>query len=165
MPNQIMMFVRAASILATAFVAMPAATAQSMPADEASIRTARQELNTALKDRDIKHYAAYWAANPEVIWASTNGLLVGRDENIVRQTKAFQNPEFLYGIRTPDSVQINQEDGMGAAETGTWRWAYHRGGKDIEYQGRYLIGWRKIDGNWKIQSELYVETGCKPACS
>ncbi|WP_130618608.1 nuclear transport factor 2 family protein [Dyella amyloliquefaciens] len=165
MANRFLTLFRMASFFVAACAAMPPAPAQTVSADEASIRMARQALNTAIEKRDIERYAAYWTANPEVIWASANGLVAGRDANIARTAKAFQNPGFLYGVRTPVIVQVNQEDGAGAAETGTWRWAYHRGGKDIEYQGRYLVGWRKVDGSWKVQSELYVQTGCKPSCS
>lgn len=34
------------------------------------------------------------------------------------------------------------------------------------YRGRYLIMWLKTDGQWKIRSELYVETHCSgdPDC-
>jgi ketosteroid isomerase-like protein len=162
MLNQFLTKFRIASIF-VAVAMVPAVHAQSTSADEATIRVARQALNTALEKRDVEHYAAYWSGNPEVVWAGTNGLVAGREANIARLGKVLQGAEFLYGVRTPEHVDINPADG--AAESGNWRWAYHRNGKDIEYQGRYLVGWRKIDGSWKVQSEMYVLTGCKPACS
>lgn len=31
----------------------------------------------------------------------------------------------------------------------------------VEITGTYLAQWRKVDGRWLIQSELYVPTQCK----
>jgi hypothetical protein len=48
-----------------------------------------------------------------------------------------------------------------ASERGEWigRWTEPDG--KLETGGTYQAQWRKIDGRWLIQAELYVPTGCR----
>jgi hypothetical protein len=50
-------------------------------------------------------------------------------------------------VRNPDSVDLD-EDGGRAAETGRWT----GGGMS----GVYMAAWRKVTGQWVIESELFV---------
>ena len=48
-----------------------------------------------------------------------------------------------------------------AAERGEWtgRWTEPDG--KLEIGGTYLAQWRKVNGEWLIQAELYVPTRCR----
>jgi hypothetical protein len=63
-------------------------------------------------------------------------------------------------VRTPSTIDVFSEWAV-ASERGEWagRWAEPDG--KVEITGTYLAQWRKVDGRWLIQSELYVPTKCK----
>lgn len=85
--------------------------------------------------------------------AGDGGLIVGA-EAVVRAFEAqFQDPGFITYVRTPETVTV-AEDGERAAEAGHWvaaRRDAHSGPS-----GRYLAVWKKVVGQWVIESELYV---------
>lgn len=128
-------------------------------ADEATIRSARNELSTALKRRDLAVTGKYWLPD-----AHTNGvggsLWVGRDKNIEGFSKIFRDPNFVSGCRTPDRIEVATGGPNEAAEMGVWEWRSRDKGQELIYRGRYLVMWQKLNGQWRIRSELYATTGC-----
>lgn len=67
-------------------------------------------------------------------------------------------------VRTPTRIEISSYLPR-AAEFGDWvgNWTSDKG--SIEVGGSYSASWRKVDGAWKIQSEIFVTLFCKgPAC-
>ena len=154
-------------ILLSGIVASPAHSASSISAaksvvsaDEQAIRDARKAYNAALASRDSAAIVKYWQRdNCESIWA--NGVLtVGRDNIVARYTKAFDNREFIWGIRTPHRVDVATDGRSYAAEVGTWKWKMRSSGHVVTYEGRYLAMWHRVDDTWRLQSDLYVETAC-----
>ena len=72
--------------------------------------------------------------------------------------------DFLGGQRTPGRIAVDRA-GTRAAEPGRWRWVERTSLGEAAYSGDYLAGWVKLDGQWRLQSELYVTTGCTgPGC-
>lgn len=63
----------------------------------------------------------------------------------------FADPSFVTYVRTTESV-ILAADGSRAAETGTWVATW----KDASASGPYLAAWRKVTGQWVIESETFV---------
>lgn len=64
----------------------------------------------------------------------------------------FADPDFNTYERTTASVELDQDEAR-AAEAGRWV-ASWRGAPDPS--GTYLAVWRKVTGQWVIESELYV---------
>jgi ketosteroid isomerase-like protein len=129
------------------------------------IHRARNSLNEALAARDVERYARYWTQDASVMWAGGE-LRIGLDENVSRMRRTFEDPHFS-GQRNPETIEIDNGDPAYASEAGIWVWSQGlTSGQVGRYRGRYLIMWIKTAGEWKIRSELYVETSCSgdPDC-
>lgn len=128
--------------------------------DEAAIRAARNDLNEALAIRNPGILAKYWLENAH----TTSGggeLWVGRDENVEGYAEILRSQSFLSGLRSPERIEAATGGPLEAAELGRWKWRLRESGEVVTYLGRYLVMWQKVEGSWKIRSELYAITGCK----
>lgn len=133
------------------------AAAQS--ADEAAIRDARARSNAAIAKHDLAGIAAVWMDNVHVT-PSSSALADGKQANQDRMAQQFaRRPDTIY-VRTPSKIDVFAP-WLVASEQGTWigKWTEEDG--RLEIGGTYLVQWRKIDGRWLVQSELYVPTHCK----
>jgi ketosteroid isomerase-like protein len=132
--------------------------ASQAPVDEQLIRAARARSNAAIAARDPEAIALAWMDDVHVV-SSTSVQTGGREANKQRMARQFANrPDTLY-VREPESIDVYTPWTV-AAERGRWtgRWTEPDGIMTIE--GTYLAQWRKIDGQWLIQAELFVPTRC-----
>jgi ketosteroid isomerase-like protein len=117
--------------------------------DEAVIKSARMASNAAIAAHDIDGMAKYWL--PDFVQTIGRGVsLTGKDTIITSWKTLFKsNPTVSYE-RIPTSIVVG-DNGIMAWETGTWiaTNSYSKG-------GNYAAMWRKIDGVWKLQAELFV---------
>jgi ketosteroid isomerase-like protein len=128
-------------------------------ADEKLIREARARSNAAIAAHDPPAIAQVWMDDVHVT-SSTSAQASGRAANQERMAQQFaRRPDTIY-VRTPAAIEVYAAWAV-AAERGEWtgRWTEPDGAMEIA--GTYLVQWRKIDGKWLIQSELYVPTRCK----
>ena len=126
--------------------------------DERMIREARARSNAAIAAHDVAAIAREWMDDVHVL-SSTSTQTAGSDANQRRFAAQFANrPDTVY-VRTPQAVDIYAPWDV-AAERGEWtgRWTEPDGSLTIG--GTYLAQWRKVDGRWRIQGELYVPTQC-----
>jgi ketosteroid isomerase-like protein len=131
------------------------------PTDEQLIREARARSNRAIAAHDLAAIAREWAADLHVV-SSTSAQAAGRDANRERMAAQFKNrPDTVY-VRTPTSILVYAAWEV-ASERGEWtgRWTEPDG--KLEIGGTYQAQWRKIDGQWLIQAELFVPTRCTGA--
>ncbi|MDZ4374489.1 MAG: DUF4440 domain-containing protein, partial [Phenylobacterium sp.] len=63
----------------------------------------------------------------------------------------FADPSFTTIVRETDSVELDV-GGQRAAESGRWTGAW----RDARMGGMYLAVWRKVTGQWFIESETFV---------
>jgi ketosteroid isomerase-like protein len=129
------------------------------PADERMIREARARSNAAIAAHDVPALAREWMDDVHVL-SSTSNQTAGRAANQRRFATQFADrPDTVY-VRTPSAIVVYEPWGV-AAERGDWtgQWTEPDGAMTI---GRtYRAQWRKIDGRWLIQGELYVPTHCR----
>ena len=133
--------------------------AAQAPADAEQIRSARDASNAAIARHDLDGIAAVWMDSVHVT-SSTSAMTTGRAENQRRMGDQFaRRPDTLY-VRTPTAIDV-YAPWLVAAERGEWvgKWTEPDGAMEI--RGTYLVQWRKVDGRWRIQSELYVPAQCK----
>lgn len=123
--------------------------------DERTIRAIRDELNQAIDDRSTAPFAKYWLDDVQITAGSGEVMGNNRARHVKRFVSTLADPAFVGGTRTTTSVEINQERGL-AAEHGTWIWQYKVDGNTQNSRGTYLVMWRKLKGDWRIQAELYV---------
>jgi uncharacterized protein (TIGR02246 family) len=124
--------------------------AQSKLSDEQLIKNARAASNAAIAKKDIDGVSSFWL--PDFVQVRGNGTTEkGKDAITAIWKDLFKtNPQTSF-VRTPSEIIISNNDLTMAWETGTWEGinSYSKG-------GNYSAMWRKKDGMWKIQAELYV---------
>ena len=131
------------------------------PEDEGLIRETRARSNAAIAAHDLDAIARAWMPDVHVV-SSTSAQTAGAQLNQQRMAQQFKNrPDTIY-VRTPATVQVFDAWNV-ASELGEWigRWTEPDG--KLEIGGTYQAQWRKIDGRWLIQAELYVPTHCRGA--
>ena len=136
-----------------------ASTEAQQSADDRLIREARGRSNAAIAARDPRAISQVWMDDVHVT-TSTSTQATGRSANQERMAQQFaRRPDTIY-VRTPVAIEVFAPWAV-AAERGEWtgRWTEPDGATEIG--GTYLVQWRKIDGRWLIQSELYVPLHCK----
>ena len=74
-------------------------------------------------------------------------MILGAETIVDAFAAQFLEPEFVAYVRTPDTVAVDR-NGSRAAETGSWT------GNGMS--GAYMACWRKVTGQWAIESELFV---------
>ena len=136
--------------------------------DARMILAARDTLNRALRDRDVRPFAHFWLENL-VVTGGNGATRTGRDSSVRAFLRSFSDSSFVSGLRTPERVDVGiASNGRGqAAEAGRWVWRT-RGVEGVrEAQGRYLVFWQQAAEGWRIHAELYVTTACLvgPECT
>ena len=127
--------------------------------DERLIRDTRARSNDAIAAHDLAGIARAWLPDVHVV-SSTSTQTAGMQANQQRMGRQFEmRPDTVY-VRTPRTVDVFTAWSV-ASERGEWigRWTEPDG--KLEIGGTYQAQWRKIDGRWLIQAELYVPTHCR----
>jgi len=129
------------------------------PADDQQIRAVRDRSNAAIAKHDLDGMAAAWMADVHVL-SSTSAQTAGRTANRERMAAQFKNrPDTIY-VRTPITVEVYAPWNV-ASERGEWTGKWTEPDGALEIGGTYQAQWRKIDGRWLIQAELFVPLRCK----
>ena len=127
--------------------------------EEQMIRDQRALSNAAIAAHDLPGIARVWAQDLHVV-SSTSAQTAGRAANQQRMARQFESrPDTVY-VRTPATIDVYAAWDV-ASERGEWtgRWTEPDG--KVEIGGTYLAQWRKVDGRWVIQAELFVPTYCR----
>src|ERR1700744_1140151 len=122
---------------------------QNTPDDIATIKTSRAASNAAIARHDVDGISKYWL--PDFVQTIGRGSsLTGKDTIIGSWKQLFRTNPAVFYVRKPVQITIG-DNGLMAWETGTWeaKNSYSKG-------GNYSAMWRKMDGEWKLQAELFV---------
>jgi ketosteroid isomerase-like protein len=135
-------------------------TAAAQPAsDEEHIRSVRDRSNAAIAKHDLDGIAAAWMDNVHVV-SSTGAQGAGKAANLDRMAAQFKNrPDTIY-VRRPVTIEVYAPWSV-ASERGDWTGKWTEPDGALEIGGTYQAQWRKIDGRWLIQAELFVPVRCK----
>jgi hypothetical protein len=115
-------------------------------AAEDAILARRRLTNRLIAAREAQRLRPFFVADARLI-PGDGGLILGADAIVDAFAAQFREPGFVAYVRTPDTVEIDQA-GERAAETGRWT------GNGMS--GAYMACWRKVTGQWAIESELFV---------
>ena len=130
----------------------------SAQSDEQRIRDARARSNAAIAAHDVDGVSRFWMDNVQVV-TSTGVSDAGRDLNRARIAGIFkERPDVVY-VRTPETVEIFEAWNV-ASERGRWTGQWTQSDGITRIGGTYLAQWRKVNGEWLIQAELFVPTKC-----
>ena len=143
---------------AASYLKPDAIHAKQQPADEQMIREARARSNAAIRAHDPTSMARRWMDDVHVV-RSTGVQVAGREPNRQRMAQQFATrPDTVY-VREPSAIEVYSPWAI-ASERGNWtaRWTEPDG--VVDTSGTYMAQWRRIDGVWLIQAELYVPARC-----
>lgn len=123
------------------------AETQQRQQEEALIRAARQTSNEAISRLDVPGVAQYWMDDIVVI-SGEGGQYAGK-KLLMKVWKQMFAQQAIVFERLPSEIKIG-DSGILAWETGVWHC------KNDPSRGNYAAMWRKINGKWMTQSELFV---------
>ncbi len=122
--------------------------------DTKTIRLARESSNQAIVQHDVDGIVSF--LDQEYVITISSGVIEnGRDTAAKSWAHHFADfPDVVY-VRTPAEVTISSSNPL-AIENGTWVGTMTTPNGALEKGGQYTAAWRKVDGAWKIYSELFV---------
>jgi ketosteroid isomerase-like protein len=114
------------------------------------IRARRRLTNKLIAAHDAERLRPFYASDTNVI-VGDGSLIVGREAVLDAFKAQFSDPAFQTFVREAETVTLDAE-GLRAAESGSWTgvWRNH------QMHGSYLAVWRKMTGQWVIESEIFV---------
>ncbi|MCE2936874.1 MAG: YybH family protein [Cyclobacteriaceae bacterium] len=127
----------------------PMAFSQTM-SDEEIIRQARQASNEGIARKDVDAVAAFWWEDYVVI-TGRGHVAAGREANAAEWRKMLAEAPLTRFERTPSEIIISRNNPELAWESGQWK-----GFNTYSAGGRYSAQWKKKNGQWKLQAELFV---------
>ena len=126
-----------------------------MTAPEDAIRARRRLTNKLIAAHQAARLRPF--LDPEVKVIVGDGALITGSEAVIAAFDAqFKDPAFIAYERTPERVDLDQA-GLRAAESGRWVGSW----RDARMSGVYLATWRKVTGQWVIESEMFVTLGAE----
>jgi ketosteroid isomerase-like protein len=117
------------------------------PSDHSIISAARVASNAAIANHDAEGVSQFWMKDIVVI-SGEGGQYIGKNLLLRTFKKIFENKTSIFE-RLPSEIVI-AKSGILAWETGSWNY------KNEGLYGNYSAMWRKINGKWLTQSELFV---------
>ena len=122
-----------------------------MTAPEDAIRARRRLTNKIIAAHDAARLKPFLDPQVRVI-VGDGSLILGAPAVVEAFAAQFRDPDFVTYVRTTADVRLDTE-GARASEAGTWT-AEWRGAPLVS--GDYLAAWRKVVGQWVIESELFI---------
>jgi hypothetical protein len=120
-----------------------------MTAPEDAIAARRRLTNKLIAGREAARLRPFFLPDARLI-TGDGGLILGADAIVEAFAAQFREPGFVAYVRTPERIEPDAA-GTRAAETGRWT-----GGA---VSGAYMAAWRRVTGQWVIESELFVTLG------
>lgn len=118
--------------------------------EEESIRKARQTSNEAIARQDIDGISKFWLDDYLVIRGSGT-IEQGKEANIINWKALFKEAPKTAFERFPSEIIVSKNNPDLAWESGEWK-----GFNTYSKGGRYSAQWKRKDGEWKLQAELFV---------
>jgi uncharacterized protein (TIGR02246 family) len=134
---------------------------ESASEEEGAIRDARARSNAAIARHDAKAIGETFMDDVTVV-TSTGRSEKGKSENEAAFEEIFRaRPDVVY-LREPEEVALFSAWGV-ATERGRWKGSWTETDGRVEISGTYLAQWRKVQGRWLLQGELFVPVVCEGA--
>jgi hypothetical protein len=93
--------------------------------------------------------------DPKVVLIAGDGsLLMGAAEVLPPSTPSSRDPDFIAYVRTGEGIEIDSAGPAPPSAAAGWG----RGRDAPDQSGSYLATWKKVTGQWVIESELYRDS-------
>lgn len=120
-------------------------------AEEEAIRALDRQWQAAVDAKDVRAAAAFFA--PDGIQMPANGpMIVGREGIEAWFSEWLVAPEVSNSFE-PDVIEVAASGDL-AYDRGTYRFVLDSPDGRIEDVGKYVVVWRKIDGEWKAVLDI-----------
>lgn len=140
------------SLLVLLTACQPAAPKVDPAAEEAAIRAQIAAFQAGLAAYDEAAIGAVYAPDAGLLPASMPRL-AGRPA-IEQFFGVLETAKAVLTI-TPTSVVVAAAGDI-ALEEGTWTWSNpNPDGTTAKDNGKYLVAWRKVDGTWLMQTDIW----------
>ncbi len=127
--------------------------------DEEQIRVARAQYNDAIASHDVPGIVSFLDEEYQIT-TSLGQLSQGRDDDAAAWVQLFATRDDVVYVRSPESIEVSKDYPL-AAEVGTWVGTWSTADGQVRTGGRFSAMWRKVDGDWKVRSELFVALYCE----
>ena len=128
------------------------------PASEA-IAAARARSNAAIAAHDTAAITREWMPDIHVV-SSTGAQNAGVAANARAMQAAFTRRPDTKWVRVPHTITVNEAWHV-AAEEGRWTGTWTEPDGPLRITGTYFAQWRRVDGRWRIQAEVFVPLQCE----
>ena len=131
----------------------------NIDSEKDEILRTRVDSNEAIKNHDAAGIVASFDKTYQITTGSGKLFHDNPEKEEELWTTIFaESPDVVY-VRTPSKIEVSTYLPR-AAENGNWvgNWTTEKG--RIEVGGSYSASWLKVDGSWKIQSEMFVTLYC-----
>ena len=145
------------AVATVSFLLLSSASAQSV-SDEEQIRKERAAYNDAIARHDVAKIVSFLDEEYQVT-TSLGQLLQDRDDEASSWEQLIASRQQLLYVRTPELLEVSSAYPL-ASEVGTWLGTWSTDDGPVRTGGRYAAMWRKVDGTWKVRSELFVALYC-----
>ena len=123
---------------------------------EQQIRTARQELVSAIAKKDSAAIAQVYATDATIMSPGTP-MAKGHDA-IAKEWKQFFADRGVSVKSDLKDLTVSASGDM-ATEVGTYVESYQTAQGPVQYQGKYVVVWKKEGDAWKVVTEIYNNNG------
>ena len=151
--------VAAMAIVALSALVPVTPRAQSAPLTQAAVRAARARSNQAIAARDTATLVALVSPSYHSV-SSRNAHTNGRDGTLATWRQQFASHADVSYVRTPTAVCIFAPWQM-AEEVGMWTGRWREADGPLEISGSYIAKWRRIDGQWLLEAEVFTPRMCR----
>ena len=128
-----------------------------MTAADDAIRARRRLTNKLIAAHEAERLKPFLHPQIKVI-VGDGALITGVDAVVAAFEAQFRDPAFVAYERTPERIELDHASRR-AAETGRWVGAW----RQARMAGVYMATWRKVTGQWLIESEMFVTLEDGPA--
>jgi hypothetical protein len=128
-------------------------------ADVRAIAAARARSNAAIARHDTAGIGREMMGDVTVV-TSTSAMGTGVAVNVSRIAAQFARRPDTRWVRTPDTIAVFDAWGV-ASERGHWVGTWTEPDGPLVIRGSYAAQWRRQDGTWRIQGELFVPLHCE----
>jgi ketosteroid isomerase-like protein len=127
----------------------------------AEVRSLRAESNAAIAAHDAVRLRKVFADDYLGIVGTTGDLDSGGEATAKSYGDIeFKDASFDRYRRTPDTLQL-AESGKRVAESGHWVGIWRKPDGIMRKSGVYLARWVRMDGGWRLKSELFITLECQ----
>ncbi len=123
-----------------------------------SVHVQRKAFNQAIADKDLQTIESIFDEDVLLVTGTDSDIYSGADAQLAIWKDDFTRADRAVYVRTPLCIRVSPVAPV-ALEYGTWR-GERLAGADNFAAGSYAAKWRRVDGRWRLESEIFATEDC-----